>query len=115
MNVTQFVFFNERSTGDISNAFGNVGFGSSLTLQIAPITQGTEINVDLTVEGATDLAAPNTYFPLKVVSLETFKTSETITKAGIYMVIIEGISKIRIKSNNAAAVGTFKAYATSNM
>ena len=114
MNVAQFVFFNEESTSATSNAFGNIGYGSSLTLQVAPVIDDMGVNVDLTVEGAVDLNKPDVFFPLKVVSLETFKTSNTIHDVGIYMVITEGISRIRIKSNDVSVIGNIKVYAVSN-
>ena len=55
--------------------------------------------------------SPDKYAPIRVVSLDTFKTTNTITEAGIYMVIISGVNNVRLKSN--AGVGNFKAYAVS--
>ena len=114
MNVAQFVFFNEESTTPVSNAFGNIGYGSSLTLQVAPVIPDMGVSVDLVVEGVVDLDKPEVYYPLKVVSLETFKTMSSIHDVGIYMVIIEGVSKVRVRANDESAVGNIKVYAVSN-
>lgn len=108
MNIAQFVFFDSSSTNPISNTYGNIGSGESLTLQVIA-DEGTPI--DLQVEGLVDMNSPDKYAPIRVVSLDTFKTTNTITEAGIYMIIISGVNNVRLKSN--AGVGNFKAYAVS--
>lgn len=108
MNIAQFVFFDYTSTNPVSNTYGNMGNDGSLTLQVMA-DEG--VPVDLQVEGLVDMNSPDKYAPVRVVSLDTFKTSNTITEPGIYMVIISGINRIRIKSNGG--VGNFKAYAVS--
>lgn len=108
-NISNFIFFDQSSTSTISNPFGNTSNGGALTLQVDDL--GTAATISLEVEGAVDMNNPNNYFSLKVISLENFKTMKTISSAGIYLVIISGVSLVRIKSN--AAVGNFKAYAVS--
>ena len=108
MNIAQFVFFDSSSTNPISNTYGNIGSGGSLTLQVIA-AEGTPI--DLQVEGLVDMNSPDKYAPIRVVSLDTFKTTNTITEAGIYMIIISGVNNVRLTSN--AGVGNFKAYAVS--
>ena len=48
------------------------------------------------------------YYPIKVIGLGDFKTYNKITTAGLYMIICEGLFRVRMKSDNA--VGGFKAY-----
>jgi len=108
-NIGSFVFFSEDSTEQTSNAFGNVSQGSCLTLQVDDFGAGLTLNLE--VEGAADMLNPNSYYKIKVINLETFKTTKTITKAGLYMVIISGVGYIRMKSNQE--VGGFKAFAVS--
>lgn len=110
-NVRQFIFFDESSAESISNPFGNYSSASALTLQVDDLGSGTEIG--LSVEGAADMNLPENYFPIKVISLETFKTINTITKAGLYMCVIDGIAYVRIKNESASSLGNFKAYAVS--
>lgn len=112
MNIAQFVFFDSSSTEQISNPFGNINQGSALTLQVDNLGVSSA-EISLSVEGAADMNLPNNYFPIKVISLETFKTVKTITKAGLYMCIIDGVGLIRIKCNALSALGGFKAYAVS--
>ena len=76
MNIAQFVFFDSSSTNPISNTYGNIGSGGSLTLQVIA-DEGTPI--DLQVEGLVDMNSPDKYAPIRVVSLDTFKTTNTIT------------------------------------
>lgn len=108
-NVAQFVFYSETSTERMSNVFGNINEGSCLTLQIDDFGAGLDLNLE--VQGATDMNNPNSFYNIKAINLETFKTSKTITKAGIYMIICSGIPLIRMKSN--VDVGGFKAFAVS--
>lgn len=112
MNIAQFVFFDSSSEEQISKPFGNVNQGSALTIQVDGI-DSSSVSVNLSVEGAADLKMPENYFPLKLVSLETFKTVSSITKTGLYMCVIDGVGLIRIKNNASESLGKFKAYAVS--
>lgn len=112
MNITQFVFFDQSSTEQISKPFGNVNQGSALTLQVDDLGS-SELDLDLSVEGAADMKLPDNFFPIKVISLENFKTLKKITKPGLYMCIIDGIGLVRIKNNVVSSLGEFKAYAVS--
>jgi len=108
-NISQFVFFDTSSTEQTSNVFGNISQGSALTLQVDDFGGGITLNLE--VEGAADMLSPDSYYKIKVINLETFKTTSKITSAGLYMVIISGVSYIRMKSNQP--VGNFKAFAVS--
>lgn len=44
MNIAQFVFFDSSSTNPISNTYGNIGSGGSLTLQVIA-DEGTPIDL----------------------------------------------------------------------
>jgi len=108
-NINSFVFFDTTSTEQTSNVFGNVSQGSCLTLQVDDFGAGLDLSLE--VEGAADMLNPDSYYKIKTINLETFKTATEITKAGLYMIIISGVSYVRMKSNQE--VGGFKAFAVS--
>lgn len=107
-NLSQFVFYDITSTERTSNVFGNINDGSALNIQVDDFGGGLDFN--LVIEGSTDMTS-DSFYPLKVISLENFKTTKTIKTAGIYMAIIDGVSRVRIKSNKE--VGGFKVFAVS--
>ena len=105
MNISNFVFFDETSTSNISNPFFNSEAGT-ITLQID--CQGSEENpVDLVIEWLNDLNAQN-YHPISGIALDGLKLINNITSPGLYCFPCDGLYRIRMKSNGP--VGNFKAY-----
>ena len=103
--IDQFLFFSEDSTEQVSNSFIVPNAGCAITLQVEDIAGS---GVSLSVEGMNDLKEKDLYQPIKVIGLGDFKTYNKITTAGLYMIICEGLFRVRMKSDNA--VGGFKAY-----
>ena len=89
-NISNFVFFDYTSTEKVSNYLTNAQNASAVTVQV-----DAEDAVDLHFEAMNDLTNQNTYFPIQAISLGDFRTYETIEKRGLYMIIFDGIYRIR--------------------
>lgn len=103
-NLSNFVFFDERSKETVSNYLANAQNATALTIQVE-----ADGEVALKFEGMNDLLQPDKYYPLKAVGLGDFKTYDTITNAGLYMVLFDGIYRIRGELSNG--LGSCKVYA----
>lgn len=89
-NVANFVFFNYDSTEEVSNYLANAQNASALTIQV-----DAKSDLDLHFEGMNDLTNQEAYHPLKAICLDDFHTYEKISRSGLYMVIFDGIYRIR--------------------
>lgn len=104
-NVSQFVFFDAQSTNQISNEVGMPPDASALMMQVTKLNSGASIN--FSIEGLCDLKDPN-YSKVKAVDMSDFSTNNVITKEGNYMLITQGMYKLR--ANSTVAVGGIKVF-----
>ena len=105
-NIGNFLFFSSESTEAVSNYYANPNDASAMTIQVE-LPDGGSCNLEF--EGMNDLENPEMYFPIKCVGLGDFKTYDKITAPGLYLVIIDGIYRCRMRCNEG--LGTVKAYA----
>lgn len=89
-NLSNFVFFDYTSSAEVSNYLANAQNASALTIQV-----DAESELDLHFEGMNDLTNQEAYHSLKAICLDDFHTYEKITRSGLYMVIFDGIYRIR--------------------
>ena len=104
-NLRSFKFFDFESTEKVSNILVNPANGEAITIEVS----GAD-GVSLVVQGRTDLEETN-WFTIGVVSLLDYGISSKITKSGLYMAPIAGVTKIRMVSETP--VGGFKVFAVS--
>lgn len=91
MNIlNSFDFFKDNTTVGESKILTNANTGSQLILQV----DGTNTGIGLSVWGSlTDL---NKWYKLGIIDMLTFSSLNSISKNGIYMIAVDGISKIKI-------------------
>jgi len=113
---SQFVFFDESSTAQVSNAFINNSMSDALIIQVDDLDSVSPLVHDITIEASVDQNRPDSFFPIKIIDLKDLDTKDAMAAAGIYAVGITGLNKIRLRAgtgSGVAAVGTFKVYAVS--
>lgn len=92
--INSFDFFKNKSNIGESEIFNNPNMGSQLTLQV----DGTNTGIGLSVWGS--LTDSNKWFKLAIIDMSTFSMLNNINKNGIYIIAVDGISKIKVSLNS---------------
>lgn len=94
MVLQNFLFLDDSDSTGESNPLVCTG-GKQLSLNVELITAGE--NIDLDVMGQIDLNGD--YHTLGVIGASDFNTASSISAEGIYLVPVDGITRVKIANN----------------
>lgn len=101
MNVLQnFKFLDNATTTATSNVLYNANKGGLMVLQV----DGDATTFSLSVKGLVN-NEENNWYDLAIIKTSDFTITNSITTNGIYNVVIEGVSEIKVVVNSVSGGG----------